>query len=377
MNGQSTFPERRRTPGVNRRELLARASASTLALGLAPTLGTARGRDQRRIGGQQNNYRNPVYDQIFPDPDVLRIDGTYYAYGTYHPWKPGVGPQRELIPILKSPNLVDWEVVGPAFREVPDWAQYRGLWAPGVGRLGGRTVLYYSDSEFGADNPGIGVATASDPTGPFQPRGGLFRSRGIGVPNSIDPMLFVREGTPYLFWGSHAGIYGIRLAEDGLSVRGDEERDDDETECKFQIVGGGVEAPYVVERGDYFYFFGSRGSCCRGARSTYRVVVGRSRNLRGPYRNRKGERLTAEGATGTTILRGNDRFLGPGHCAVVRDENGGWWMLYHAYVAGKAWVGDTPRRVLMLDRIRWKDGWPVVGENGTPSETGKVPPVEG
>lgn len=315
-------------------------------------------------GREADTYRNPVYDRIFPDPDVLRVDGTYYAYGTYHPWTPGVGPDRELISILESSNFVDWKPVGPAFAEKPPWSRYRGLWAPGVGRLQGRVVLYYSDSEFGAENPGIGVATAPDPTGPFEPRGGLFRSEAIGVPNSIDPMLFVGE-RPVLFWGSKRGIYGVELADSGLSVLGG----------KFQIAGGGVEAPYVVERDGQFYFFGSRGSCCRGLESTYRVVVGRAEDLRGPYRNRDWERLTADGATGTTILRSGEQFVGPGHCSVVRDENGGWWMLYHAYERGNGWVGDTPRRVLLLDRIRWENGWPEVSD-GTPSAMGTVPPGE-
>ena len=363
---------------MNRRDLLAHAGAGILGGALAPALSNATARAENR----QNTYRNPVYEHVFPDPDVLRVDGTYYAYGTYHPW--GRKPERQLIPILRSPNLVDWEPVGPAFEEEPPWSRYKGLWAPGVGRLDGRVVLYYSDSEFGADNPGIGVATAPDPTGPFEPRGGLFRSKELGVPNSIDPMLFVRNGTPYLFWGSHRGIYGIRLASDGLStaVSDSSSRESRRAEGptageKFQIAGRGVEAPYVVERDGYFYFFGSRGTCCAGAKSTYYLVVGRSENLRGPYRNRAGERLTVADATGTTILEGGEDFLAPGHCAAVRDRNGGWWMLYHAYVRGNAWVGDTPRRVLLLDRIRWRDGWPAVGEDGTPSLVGRVPPVEG
>jgi arabinan endo-1,5-alpha-L-arabinosidase len=368
---------------VNRRELLAHASAGAFGGALATRLARSSARervDARASEGaasetyanerdRQDTYRNPVRDQIFPDPDVLRVDGTYYAYGTYHPWTAGEGPDRELVPILRSPNLVDWEFVGPAFAEQPSWSRYRGLWAPGVGRLEDRTLLYYSDAEFGADDPGIGVATGSDPGGHFEPRGGLLRSEGIGVPNSIDPALFVDEGSPVLFWGSKRGIYGIRLGEDGLSTAANASE-------TFRIAGGGVEAPYVVERGDYFYFFGSRGTCCRGGDSTYHVVVGRAEEIRGPYRNRAEERLTAEGATGTTILEGDDRFLGPGHCSLVRDENCGWWMLYHAYVAGNPWVGDTPRRVLMLDRIRWEDGWPVVGEDGTPSAEGRVPPVE-
>jgi arabinan endo-1,5-alpha-L-arabinosidase len=366
---------------VNRRELLASVGAASSA-GVASVAGLARvssgagdpetasGRDDRR-----RTYENPVYDSIFPDPDVLRIDGTFYAYGTYHPWRPGVGPDRELVPVLRSPNLVDWEFVGPAFAEKPPWSRYRGLWAPGVGRLDGQILLYYSDADFRADNPGIGVATAPEPTGPFEPRGGLFRAAGIGVPNSIDPTLFEDARSPYLFWGSKRGIYGVELAADGLSTAAAEDGASPAGQ-KFRIAGDGVEAPYLVERDGSYYFFGSRGTCCRGARSSYHVVVGRSESLRGPYRNRAGGRLTDEGATGTTILAGGDRFSGPGHCAVVRDGNGGWWMLYHAYVRGKGWVEDTPRRVLLLDRVRWRDGWPVVGD-GTPSEQGQVPPVEG
>jgi arabinan endo-1,5-alpha-L-arabinosidase len=387
-SGPSVFARRSRTPGVNRRGFLTCAGASASALGLATgrTLAIRGGsaseqnsraetreeqpdpegwKDER--DPQENTYQNPVYDQIFPDPDVLRVGGTFYAYGTYHPWTEDEGPDRELIPTLRSPDLVHWESVGPAFRGVPDWSRYRGLWAPGVGQLDDRIVLYYSDSAFGSDNPGIGVATASEPTGRFEPRSGLVRSEEIGVPNSIDPDVFVREGTPYLFWGSHRGIYGIRLAADGLSTAVAPDR-------KFQVAGRGVEAAYVVERGDYFYFFGSRGSCCEGASSTYRVVVGRAEEFRGPYRNRDGDPLTAEGATGTTILEGDDRFLAPGHCAVTRDEAGEWWMLYHAYEQGDPWVGDTPRRVLMLDRIEWADGWPEVGD-GTPSERGRGPSV--
>lgn len=339
---------------MHRREFLETVGVGALALG-GPRV-------------RQDTYRNPVYDAVFPDPDVLRVDGTYYAYGTYHPWTEGEGPDRELVPILRSPDLVDWELVGPAFEDPPEWSRYRGLWAPSTARFGDRIVLYYSDSEFGAANPGIGVASAADPTGPFEPRGGLFRSEAVGVPNSIDPAVFVRESTPYLFWGSHRGIYGIELAPDGLSTAVPAAE-------KFQIAGRGVEAPSLIERGGSFYFFGSRGTCCAGANSTYHVVVGRAERLRGPYRNRDGERLTAEGATGTTVLRGNDRFLGPGHCAPVRDADGDWWLLYHAYEAGNPWVGDTPRRVLMLDPIRWADGWPVVGD-GTPSAAGPVPAGE-
>ncbi|WP_227353252.1 family 43 glycosylhydrolase [Haladaptatus salinisoli] len=303
-------------------------------------------------------YRNPVFERVFADPTVVERDGSYYAYGTYQDWgNPG---RRRLIPIIRSENLVDWKYVGEAFETKPDWRERGGLWAPDIGRLAGRYVLYYSYASFQAGNPGIGVATSNDPAGTFDDHGPLFRSAEIGVPHSIDPCLLVHRGTPFLFWGSHAGIYGIRLSDDGLRTVGG----------KFQVAGEGVEAAYVIRRGDSFYLFGSRGTCCEGAESTYRVVVGRANSLRGPYRNRDGENLLS--ATGTTILHGGEQFAGPGHCAVARGPDGDRWLLYHAYERSNPWVGKMPRRVLMLDRLVWRNGWPVV-PGKTPSAEHRVP----
>ncbi|RBI63420.1 arabinan endo-1,5-alpha-L-arabinosidase [halophilic archaeon] len=350
---------------MNRRTFLGALTAGVVGgtVGSETVDGGAAGRGRTggvRVGGPRpsKTYRNPVFERVFADPDVTAVDGSYYAYGTYQDWgNPG---RRRLIPIVRSENLVDWRYAGEAFRTKPDWRDQGGLWAPDVGRLKGRVVLYYSYASFQAGNPGIGVATADDPAGPFCDRGPLFRSDEIGVPHSIDPCLFVHRGTPYLFWGSHAGIYGIRLSDDGLRTVGE----------KFQVAGEGVEAAYVVRRGEFFYLFGSRGTCCEGAKSTYRVVVGRSRSLRGPYRNRDGERLLA--AAGTTVLHGDERFAGPGHCAVVRGPDGDHWLLYHAYERSNPWVGPMPRRVLMLDRLVWRNGWPVV-PGKTPSAVHRAP----
>lgn len=314
----------------------------------------------------EDTYRNPVFEEVFADPTAIRAaDGTFYAYATYHSWG-GARESSRLIPVARSPDLVNWSYAGAALESMPDWrdAEGLGLWAPDIARFGGRYVLYYSYARFGDPNPGIGVAVSPSPAGPFEDRGELLRSDGIGVRNSIDPCLVREDGTPFLFWGSKRGIYGVRLAPDGLSVVGD----------PFQIADDGVEAPYLVKRDGRYYFFGSRGTCCAGADSTYHVVVGRSDSLRGPYENREGESLTE--APGTTVLRGDDAFAGPGHNTVVRDGAGDDWLLYHAYERANAWAGDgdVPRRVLMLDRLDWRGGWPRV-ETGTPSRTAPVPRV--
>lgn len=377
---------------MNRREYLKR---SGFALAGSGALRRRRGVSEQNDGdyhnasddyGEQDDgqnheeYRNPVFDRVFPDPTAVRApDGTYFAYATYHEWddggddgeggdKNGDGPvwgdrDRPLVPILRSQNLVNWEFVGPAFEAKPDWHESVGVWAPDAARHRGEYLLYYSLSSWGDPNPGIGVAAADSPTGPFEDRGKLLQSEGIGVPNSIDPCFFAADdGTPYLFWGSHRGIYGIRLAPDGRSLAGE----------KFQVAGDGAEAPYLLARDGRYYLFGSRGRCCEGAASDYRVVVGRADDLRGPYRNRNGEDLLD--ATGTTILEGDDEFAGPGHNAVVADDAGDDWLIYHAYERANPWVGETPRRVLMLDRLRWRDGWPTV-PGDSPGRTAPKPSV--
>ncbi|WP_224268414.1 family 43 glycosylhydrolase [Haloprofundus salinisoli] len=318
------------------------------------------------VDGAQPTYRNPVHDRVFADPAVVRgDDGGFYAYGTYNDW--GSARPRRLIPILRSENLVRWTYVGEALRRIPAWRGSRelGLWAPDVRRIGGRYVLYYSLTRFGDDNPAIGAAVAETPGGPFEDRGRVLQSDGVGLPNTIDPCPYVEDGTPYLLFGSHRGIYGVRLTPNGLSVAGD----------PFQITGDGVEAAYVVRRNGRYYLFGSRGTCCDGLASTYHLVVGRADSLRGPYRNRAGNRLLD--APGTTILRGDDTFAAPGHNAVVVDDSGDWWLVYHAYKRSNpwAWSGEVPRRVLMLDQLAWNGGWPTVPTE-TPSRVAPAPTVD-
>jgi arabinan endo-1,5-alpha-L-arabinosidase len=344
---------------VNRRTFVTGAAAAVAgAAGLRRARSTARTARARTSG----LYRNPVFEEVFADPTAIRADdGAYYAYATFNPW-PGASREDRLIPIARSRDLVRWEDVGDAFETKPDWRDEGGLWAPHVARVAGRYLLYYSYARFGDPNPGIGVAVAESPAGPFEDRGALLRSDEIGVRNSIDPYLLVDDGTPYLFWGSKRGIYGVRLSDDGLSLAGE----------KFRIAGDGVEAPWLIRRRGRYYFFGSRGTCCRGADSTYRVVVGRGESLRGPYVNREGESLRR--APGTTILRGDEYFAGPGHNAVVRDDAGVDWLLYHAYERHNPWVGSIPRRVLMLDRLVWRDGWPTV-ETRTPSRVAPAPTI--
>jgi arabinan endo-1,5-alpha-L-arabinosidase len=172
------------------------------------------------------------------------------------------------------------------------------------------------------------------------------------VQNSIDPFFIEDSGKKHLFWGSFHGIFAIELADDGLSLKPGAE--------KQQVAGTAYEGTYILKKGDFYYLFASVGTCCEGVNSTYTTVVCRSENLLGPYLNKSGQSMSNNNHE--IMIHGNDRFVGTGHNSeIVTDNAGKTWILYHA-------VDKTnPKgRVLMLDEVQWKDGWPFIQDN-TPS----------
>ena len=176
---------------------------------------------------------------------------------------------------------------------------------------------------------------------------------------SIDQFYIEDNGKKYLIWGSYNGIYMIELTDDGLRVKPGAQ--------KVQLVGNLTEASYVYKRDGYYYLFGSTGTCCEGANSTYQVIYGRSDKLEGPYVNKSGGRMLDNQSE--TLIEGDDFVAGPGHNAeFVVDDNGDTWIPYHGYLRDNEGLG----RVVFIDKVQWKDGWPYV-EGGHPSRTSTAP----
>ena len=297
--------------------------------------------------------QNPVSSIGFADPTVIRDeDGTWWAYAT--------NSGGYAVPMLSSEDLAEWEFAGSALKTKPNWhpGSFRAaLWAPHIARIGKVYALYYSlaiwGEQAGTLAPGIGVATSPTPNGPFTDRGKLFLSDEIGVRNSIDPYLFQEDGKIFLFWGSWGGIWGIELNADGLGLLPGAK--------PFQIGGSAYEAAWIEKIEDTYWFFGSIGSCCEGANSTYSVVAARSDSLRGPFTGKTGRNLLANGAT--QILRGDETVTGPGHIALTRDDDGKYWMLYHAFSP----TNQYSERQLYIDRLQFdNEGWPYIND-GHPS----------
>ena len=79
---------------------------------------------------------NPVIDENFPDPTIIRaIDGWYYAYGTQTK-RAGIIINLQ---VARSQDLVNWEYLGEGLPEKPRWATAsQKIWAQHVSEHSGR-----------------------------------------------------------------------------------------------------------------------------------------------------------------------------------------------------------------------------------------------
>ena len=308
------------------------------------------------------------------DPFCIRgDDGYYYLYSTQLDCTRGnKGYGFDPGPIFKSKTMQSWEYCGSVFLDVDNYEQYinwnnseGGVWAPSVVKIEDQYVFYYTLGAGGyySGYTGIGVATSPTPYGPWTHYGKLFDSEEIGVKNSIDCYVFVEDETVYCVWGSGDGIWLVELTSDGTALKGGLET---QKANKVQIAGFNLfyndnyEASFIQKKNGYYYLYLSTGSCCEGVQSTYHVVVGRSKTLTGPYLDAKG-RAIDRANRGTTVVQPHlKRAMGTGHCAIVQDDKGLDWIVYHGYNPNFENNTQKNTRTLYIDRIYWtEDGFPT------------------
>ncbi len=299
------------------------------------------------------------------DPVMIRERDTYYLFGT------GRG-----IMVYSSKDMRAWKPEPPVFDTIPAWTtkvvpNFQGrYWAPDISLHGGTYYLYYAVSTGGKITSAIGVAT--NRTLDRSSKDFQWIDHGIVVQsipyrdlwNAIDPQLVLgADGTPWLAFGSFwAGLRLARLAPDLMKLAEPQEWrslakrersvliDDAEPEP------AAIEAPFIFRKDGWFYLFASWDHCCRGVNSDYKVIVGRARDVTGPYVDARDERLEKGG--GTLLIAGNARWPGIGHNSVYTFD-GRDWFIAHAYDAS-----DRGWSKLKILEITWKDGWPTLDARG-------------
>ena len=301
------------------------------------------------------------------DPSIAKDGNTWYVFAT------GKTPSGGQFSVRCSTDLSHWKLCGQVFDAIPAWIQRRSpgtkdLWAPDVSYENNEYRLYYAYSLFGKNTSGIALAVNKtlDPSSPdfrWVDKGLVLESTAQDNFNAIDPN-FVRdrEGHDWLAFGSFWDGIKMRRLDNATGLLSTEDTklyslarrakpaDAAQAPPGLPPDWEAVEAPFIVFHRGYFYLFTSWDLCCRGVKSTYKTMVGRSRSVTGPYVDELGKPLLEGG--GTVLLVGNSRWLGPGGESVLLGPKGKDLIVFHAYDA------KTGRPSMQLSTIDWKGGWP-------------------
>jgi beta-xylosidase len=282
-----------------------------------------------------------VYPFDFPDPDVIVVGQTYYAYAT--------NSVAGNIQIIASNDLTHWTAVGNALPALPAWATPDNTWAPSVDELNGRFMLFYAVDVAKNAKECISVATSASPRGPFVDSSTAPLECQTTLGGSIDPSTFTdANGVTYLVWKSNdpnpskiwaepldpAGTGFAPGATPSMLLSADHGWEQ-----------GTVEAPDMVPAGGRYFLFFS-GNNWNSAK--YAVGVATCSGPLGPCRD----------STSDPVLSSRPGIAGPGGESIFTAPSGVFWIAFHAWVPGA--VGFPNSRDLYIRRLDLSSPAPTV-----------------
>ncbi|WP_377644944.1 glycoside hydrolase family 43 protein [Oryzobacter terrae] len=275
----------------------------------------------------------PLWDGYCADPFVLHAqDGRYVMYGT----TPVPLPEGRAFQVLVSDDLETWRDVGGALAVADDAPADTEYWAPEVAHAHGTYWMYYSTG-IGDAGHRLRVATASDPTGPFEDVGAVLTP---DLPFAIDPSPYQDpSGDWWLFYatdlveGARPGtVLAVQRLLDMTHLEGAPTvilratADWQRYEADRHMYGGvhdwhTLEGPAVLDDGD--------GGCVLlysgGNWQTpgYGVAVATAGSPQGPWHE--------DVSRGPLVTSASTGLVGPGHCSVLVDDDGTRHLFLHAW----------------------------------------------
>ena len=314
-----------------------------------------------------STYTNPVYPGDFPDPFVMRVGDTYYAYAT----ELYTQPPRALR-LLRSPDLVHWTPLEGALERLEEpWA--RDYWAPEVAFHDGRYFLYYSAGIEDRHHQ-IRVAVAERPEGPFRDQRTILTPDD---PFTIDAHPFRDDDGQWYLYYARDFVEGDRvgtaivvdrlvdmtgLAADRRTVlraTADWQLFQRQREMYGEVYDWyTLEGPFVRKRNGRYYCIYAGG---RWETEDYGLSYAVADSPLGPFVDAPGD--------GPALIRTiPGKVLGPGHASVVEGPDGEDYLVYHAWDVAK-----TARR-MCIDRLEWTpDGPRTDGPTTTPRPVPRLP----
>lgn len=318
--------------------------SSAAVWGLLSAAATATTIPAALLARQNVNPGRVAGDTFWHDPTVVKSPGgTYIAAYT-----------GDNVQLKTSSDRTTWRNAGAAFPNGAPWTTPytkgdKNLWAPDISYRNGQYYMYYSASSFGSTKSAIFLATSpSGLSGTWTDRGLVIETSASSDFNAIDPNLVVdAQGKWWLSFGSFWSGLKIMAINPSTGKRAD---NNIIAIAARPNAGGAIEAPFITRHDNFYYLWASFDKCCQGAASTYRIMVGRSASVTGPYVDKAGVPMMQGG--GTQMMSSHGSVHGPGHCAVFSDVDGDV-LAYHYYNnAGTAQIG--------LNLIRYDNGWPVI-----------------
>ena len=301
-----------------------------------------RAQEPLKTWGDQGNgtYINPILNADYSDPDVIRVDDCYYMVASDFHY---LGMQ-----ILKSEDMVNWTLIAQLYDrfDFPEWEKNTryagGSWAPAIRHHDGKFWVFFCTPD-----EGLFMTNAEHPEGPWAPLTHVAK-----VPKWEDPCPFWDEdGNAYLgrsIWGA-GPIIIHRMSPDGTKLL---------DEGRTVYTGPVAEGTKIHKHEGYYYLSIPEGGVWGG----WQTVL-RSKNIYGPYEKK------------VVLERGMTRINGPHQGSIVDTPEGEWWF-YHFQQY------NPLGRVVHLQPMHWKDGWPVIGVDmdmngiGEPVEAWRKPNIK-
>lgn len=292
-------------------------------------------------------FTNPILWGDWPDPDVIRVGDTFYMVSTSMHYVPGC-------PILKSRDLVNWEMAGYAVDRYDEDPRYdmqggqlylNGSWASSIRHHNGKFYVFFcTPYGWGRDTGHFSVCEAPSPEGPW--------TRTIFPEYLYDPgVLIDDDGRKYVVHGQHH-LYVTELADDMKSVKGDRRLIWDKGVWNTDSTrSGGMEGSHVYKINGMYYI-----TCPAGGTEGWQMCL-RSKSIYGPYESK----VIADDSS---TYPPNGIHQG----GMVQLKNGDWWFII---MQDRGPIG----RVVNLLPVKWVDGWPMLGVNGKDVATYDKPDV--
>lgn len=376
-------------------------SSATIDQGSRPTTGTACSCQEWALSSTGTTvYPPPIAvtgsGTAVHDPFMLQDPTThhYWLYGTHQTIAYSTDLKTFTYVNVNSPEGACTAAQGTAWLTQdnhcpiigPDFSSWSGLqtppssnsgvnidiWAPSLLYSNGTYYQYYSipyEPSTGAEAV-IGLATSSTPWGPWADKGYVVTSWTAATAqppannpwgftntttwNAIDPAPFIdASGNWWMIFGSwQDGTHLVQLdPATGLRI--------DAKSYKIASRGVGEEGPFIYYWNGWYYYFAPINVCCNGTGSTYRTIVGRSKNVTGPYLDRGGVDLASGG--GTILVSSHGNIYGPGGGSVFTDTGTDGTaslptFVYHYYDGNNNGAPSLGINRLVFDT----DGWPAI-----------------